>query len=354
MAGDETGGPSDTVLLRAGVAGYGMSGEVFHCPLIDATPGIEVAKIVTSDRERSARATVRYPEAEVVPDISGVWDGIDLLVVASPNRSHAELALAAVGRDLPVVIDKPLAATLDEAEHIILAGGRVTVFQNRRWDGDFLSLRSVLEEGTLGEPVRLESRFERFRQEIRDAWRESGDPRDGGGQLADIGAHLIDQAIVLFGPPEFVYAEVDTRRKGARTDDDVFVALEHRGGVRSHLHMGVLAPLAGPRFRLSGLDGGLEIDGLDPQEEQLKAGWMPGSDGFGERGPGRLLTGSGTGERDLGLTAGRYADFYAGVVAWLAEGADAPVDPADSLRVMKVIEAARASSKKREVLPFSG
>lgn len=313
---------------------------------------MEIAVIVTSNEERSARAAARYPDAHVVSDVARSWELMDLLVIASPNRSHAELALAAVERDLPVVIDKPLAATLDEAQAVVDAGGRVTVFQNRRWDGDFLTLRAILDEGRLGDVVRFESRFERFRQEIRDAWRESGDPRDGGGQLADLGAHLIDQAIVLFGPPSSVYAEVDTRRRGAATDDDTFVALEHDGGIRSHLHMGVLAPMAGPRFHLSGLNGGVAIDGLDPQEAQLKAGHVPGSGGFGKREPGRILI-SGSQEREMPLLPGRYEDFYAGVASWLSGGGEAPVDPADSLRVMKVIETARASSKEREVMPFS-
>lgn len=352
MSAPRETGDRDAQPLRVGVAGYGLSGEVFHCPLIEATDGMEVAVIVTSNEERSARAAARYPDAQVVSEVARAWCHMDLLVIASPNRSHADLALAAVESDLPVVIDKPLAATLEEAQEVVGAGGRVTVFQNRRWDGDFLTLRAVLDEGNLGEVVRFESRFERFRQEIRDAWRESGDPRDGGGQLADLGAHLIDQAIVLFGPPSSVYAEVDTRRQGAVTDDDVFVALEHAGGVRSHLHMGVLAPMAGPRFRLTGLRGGVAIDGLDPQEAQLKEGLLPGSGGFGKREPGQILVAGSVG-RELPLLTGRYEDFYAGVVDWLKRGGKAPVDPEDSLRVMKVIEAARISSKEREVLPFS-
>ena len=352
MPAQREDGDRDERPLRVGVAGYGLSGEVFHCPLIEATPGMEVAVVVTSNEERSSKAAARYPGAEVVPDIADAWNGIDLLVVASPNRSHAELALGAVERDLPVVIDKPLAATLDEAKRVNRAGGRVTVFQNRRWDGDFMTLRSILDEGSLGQIVRFESRFERFRQEIRDAWRESGDPLDGGGQLADLGAHLIDQAIVLFGPPNNVYAEVDTRRPGAVTDDDVFIALEHDGGIRSHLHMGVLAPMAGPRFRLTGLQGGAAIDGLDPQEAQLKEGLLPGSRGFGEREPGRILV-PGSDDRELPLLPGRYEVFYAGVVDWLRRCGEVPVDPEDSLRVMKVIETARASSKERRVMPFS-
>ena len=265
-----------------------------------------------------------------------------------------EACLRALGEAVPP--DSKILArarhVFEEAERVVAAAGRVTVFQSRRWDGDFLTARRLVDEGALGTVLRMESRFERFRQEIRDAWRESGDPRDGGGQLADLGAHLIDQAIVLFGPPRTVYAEVDSRRPGAETDDDTFIALDHDGGIRSHLHMGVLAPMAGPRFRLTGLRGGVAIDGLDPQEAQLKAGLLPGSVGFGKREPGRILI-SGSEEREMPLLPGRYEDFYAGVASWLSGGGEAPVDPADSLRVMKVIETARASSKEREVMPFS-
>jgi predicted dehydrogenase len=329
--------------LRAGIAGFGLAGEVFHAPLIDAVEGVEVAGVVTTDPERQARARAAYPGANVVADVDELWDGIDVLVIATPNRSHVPLGLAAVERGVPVVVDKPLAPTADEGERLIegaeAAGVPLTVFQNRRLDGDFLTLRGLLERGELGTVTRFESRFERFRPQVDGGWRELGDTAEGGGLLLDLGAHLVDQARVLFGLPRRLYAELHRRRPGAQVEDDVFVALEHDGGVRSHLWMSAVAPLHGPRFRVSGLERGFASDGLDPQEDQLAAGMRPGDPGFGESGD---------------LLRGTYEAFYEGVVAWLRDGAPAPVDPRDSLACMRVLEAARRSAETHSVIELEG
>ncbi|MBK5232957.1 MAG: Gfo/Idh/MocA family oxidoreductase [Thermoleophilia bacterium] len=338
--------------LRVGIAGFGLAGEVFHAPLIDATAGLEVSSVVTSNAERAERVKSRYPDASIAESVDDLWGNIDLLVVAAPNRFHAELGLASIEHDTPVVIDKPFASTVAEAERVIAAGGRVTVFQNRRWDGDFLTIRKLLNEGRLGQITRFESRFERFRPELEEGWRESSDPAAGGGQLADLGAHLIDQAIVLFGPPVHVYAEVDRRRPGAQADDDVFVALEHAGGERSHLFMGKVAPLSGSRFRLTGLGGGASIEGLDPQEAQLGSGMRPDSPGYGLGGPGHLVLGADAVVESLDLERGAYEEFYAQVVGWVLHGVPPPVDPRESLLVMRVLEAARISSEENRVVSF--
>ena len=326
--------------LRAGIAGYGLAGEVFHAPLIDAVDGIEVAGIVTTNPERQERARATFPDARVVASVDELWDEIDVLVVAAPNRAHVPLALAAVERGLPVVVDKPLASSLTDAELLLSTGGRVTVFQNRRWDGDFLTLQGQVERGELGAVTRLESRFERFRPEVDvSGWRELADAAEGGGLLLDLGAHLVDQSRVLFGDPVCVYAEVDRRRPGAEVEDDVFVALEHDGGVRSHLWMSAVAPLHGPRFRVCGLEGGFACDGLDPQEAQLSEGMRPGDPGYGEA---------------EGLEPGAYQRFYEGVVAWLRDGAPPPVDPRDSLACMRVLDAARRSAQTHSVIELEG
>jgi predicted dehydrogenase len=330
--------------IRAGIAGYGLAGEVFHAPLIDAVDGMEVAGVVTTDPERQQRVRERYPSARVVPDIEALWDEIDVLVIATPNRAHVPLGLQAVDHGVPVVMDKPLAPTADDSERLILAaeeaGVGLTVFQNRRFDGDFLTLQRILERGELGTVSRFESRFERYRRSVDGGgWRELGDPAEGGGLLLDLGAHLVDQARVLFGPPLRVYAELHKRRPGAQVEDDVFVALEHGGGVRSHLWMSAVAPLHGPRFRVSGLDGGFASDGLDPQEAQLSDGLQPGDRGYGEA---------------EGLETGAYERFYEGVAAWLRDGAPAPVDPRDSLACMRVLEAARSSAETNSVIELEG
>ena len=327
---------SSTTPLRVGIAGYGLSGSVFHAPLITAVESLAVAAILTRSPERAAQAAEAHPNARVVDNTYALMEDIDVLVVATPNSSHVELGLAGLERGLAVVVDKPLAANAAEARRLLASGGRLTVFQNRRWDGDFITLRRLIAEGSLGEITRFESRFERFRPEVRaGVWRESPDALEGGGVLLDLGSHLVDQAVELFGPPVGVYGEVDVRRAGAQVDDDAFVALTHEGGVRSHLFMSATAPLFGPRFRVNGLGRGFASDGLDPQEDQLRHGMRPDAAGFGEAPFARL-------DRNLvALEPGRYVAFYEGVAAWARDDGPPPVDPVDAVRVLEILEQAR-------------
>jgi predicted dehydrogenase len=313
--------------LRVGIAGYGLAGAFFHAPLIEAVDGLEVATVMTRSPERAEQARAAHAGVRVVESDDELMTDVDLVVVASPNDSHAPIALAALERGLFVVVDKPMAVTAADARRVAEAGeGRVTVFQNRRWDGDFLTVRRLVRSGALGKVTRFESRFERFRPEIKHGWREEGDPALGGGVLLDLGPHLVDQAIQLFGPPESVYAEVRTLREDALVDDDVFIALTHAGGEISHLWMSAIAPLHGTRFRVSGMVRGFSTSGLDPQEDQLREGMRPGDPGFGEK---------------VGLAHGRYVAFYEGVRDWMRGEADAPVDPWDAVRVLEVLEQAR-------------
>jgi predicted dehydrogenase len=312
--------------LRAGIAGYGLAGAVFHAPLIEAVDGLEVAAVLARSPERAAQARAAHPDARVVSELDELLADIDVLVVATPNSTHAPMGLAGLERGVAVVVDKPLAVTAADGRRLLEAGGRLTVFQNRRWDGDFLTVKRLIAEGDLGAVFRFESRFERFRPEVRtDVWREL-DAAEGGGVLLDLGSHLVDQAVQLFGPPLHVYSEIAARRPGAHVEDDVFLALQHEGDIRSHLWVSAIAPLHGPRFRVSGLKAGFACDGLDPQEQQLRDGMRPGDPGFGEA---------------PGLEPGRYVDFYVAVREWLLGRAPAPVDPADSVRVLEILEAAR-------------
>jgi predicted dehydrogenase len=342
--------------LRVAIAGYGLAGEVFHAPLVAATTGLSVAAVTTSDPARAARARAAYPGVEVTADADALLRdvaAIDLLVVATPNRLHVPIARAALERGIATVVDKPLAANAAPAaalaDDFAAAGVPFTVFQNRRWDGDFLTVRRLVESGELGEVTRFESHYERFRPEVRaGAWRERGDAGEGGGLLLDLGAHLVDQALTLFGYPERVYAEIDARRPGAQVDDDVFVALEHPGGVRSHLWMSAIAPLGGRSLRASGTRAGVHTPGLDPQEHQLAAGLRPGDEGWGEGEPARFADRDG--ERALAIEPGAYEHFYAGVRDALRDGSDMPVDARDSVAALRVIEAARRSARTAAVI----
>ncbi len=274
--------------IRVGLLGYGLAGAAFHAPLIATTHGLRLATIVTANPERAAAARARYPGVEVVASADEVLapGAVDLVVVATPNDTHVPLATRALEAGCDVVVDKPVAPTAAAARALQAladeAGRIVTVYQNRRWDTDYLTLRSVLASSGLGEVRRFESRFEGWSPTAKGGWRESGDPALAGGLLYDLGAHLIDQAVQLFGPVAAVYAEADVRRAGVGAVDDVFVALRHAQGTRSHLWMSKVAGHQGPRLRVLGSEAAFVAYGLDPQETALV-----GRDGAGRRGLGR-------------------------------------------------------------------
>ena len=349
--------------LQVAIIGYGLAGAVFHAPLVAATPGMTVAAIVTNNPQRQQQAKRDYPGATILASTEELWrdpSRYDLLVVATPNRAHVPLGIAALNAGLPVVIDKPLAASVADAEQLIEVSQRtgtlLTVFQNRRWDNDFLTLRQLLADDQLGPVTRFESHFDRYRPVPRlEAWRENAAPEDAGGLLYDLGSHLIDQALVLFDKPVRVYAEVDLRRPGALVDDDTFVALQFASGVRAHLGMSVVARIVGPRYRVLGLRGSYEKWGLDPQEEALRTGKRPGDEGWGlepRESWGQLSTDIGGLHFDgpVETLPGSYEHYYALVRDALISGGPPPVNPADALASLRVIEAAQQSAKDGRVV----
>jgi predicted dehydrogenase len=348
--------------LRAAIIGYGLAGSVFHAPLIAATPGMRVAAIVTSNAERQQSARERYPDANIYAHADQLWQEAaqyDLAVVATSNKTHVPLGEAAMHAGLPVVIDKPMAATVADAEQLIVVsketGKLLTVFQNRRWDNDFLTVQKLLAADLLGPIIRYESRFERYRAQPRQGiWRESADPADAGGQLYDLGSHLIDQALFLFGQPNAVYAEVEKRRPKAQVDDDVFVALQFSSGIKAHLWMSQVARIPGARMRVSGLRGTYEKWGLDPQEDMLKAGKRPGDPGWAVEPReqwGRLSTEIGTSDVHIdGLietVPGAYEHYYAQLRQTLIQGSKPPVEPEQVVQVLRIIEAAQQSAREK-------
>jgi predicted dehydrogenase len=342
--------------LRVGILGYGIGGRVFHAPLVAATPGLTPAVITTSSS--AAQARTDHPGAEIVPGADELFEragDLDLVVVSTPNRTHVPLALRAIEAGLPVVVDKPFAPTAAEAEQVVsaakAAGVGLTVFQNRRLDSDFLTVRKVLDSGRLGEVFRFESRYDRWVPKIKDNWREFGDPAEAGGLLYDLGAHIVDQALQLFGPVTRVYAEADRRRPGVQVDDDVFVALTHANGVRSHLWSSALAGTQNPRFRVLGDRATFTKYGLDVQEPQIKAGLRPGDAGWGEEpaaDAGKLGVGSDV--ETVPTETGRYEQFYAQVRDALRGEGEFPVDPESSVAALRVIEAAHRSGVEGTVV----
>lgn len=350
--------PGTDTPLRVALVGYGLAGSVFHAPLIAAAEGLVLDTVVTSNPERREQARAEFPGVRFAATPDELWpraDELDLIVIASPNKTHVPLATTALKAGLPVVVDKPIAGTAAEARSLAaLAEERgllLSVFQNRRWDNDFLTLRKLLTEGELGDTWRFESRFERWRPQPKGGWRESGDPEEIGGLLYDLGSHLVDQALVLFGPAASVYAESDIRRPGAQTDDDTFIALTHTSGVRSHLHASATAAQLGPRFRVLGSRAGYVKYGLDPQEAALRAGERPGRGWGTEPEPlwGRVgagespLTGGG---HPVPTLRGDYPAYYAAIAKALREGGPNPVTAHEAAAALDVLEAARRSARE--------
>jgi len=347
--------PTTTTPIRTGIIGFGLAGRVFHAPFIATNPAFRLDLVSTASVDRAAEAAAQHPGAEIVAtpaELLARAGDLDLVILASPAHTHLEQGLAALEAGANVVIDKPFVPTVSDAKKLITAaeeaGRMLTVFQNRRWDGDFLTLRALIEQGSLGAVHRFESTFERWSGPNRDRWQDTTTIEQGAGITYDLGSHLVDQALQLFGPAVVEQAELRMVREGSVSDDDGFISLLHSSGVRSHLTMSRAAAQSGPRFRVLGSESGYTVYGLDGQEPALKLQKWPGSEGYGvtpESEWGLLgIEGS-----DAGLTAvptepGDYPAFYAGVAAAILDGAPAPVDPREALEVVRILERAHTMS----------
>ncbi len=328
-------------MVRVGLIGFGLAGASFHAPLIAAVPGMTLAAIATS------RATDAFPDARRVADPQALIDDatIDLIVIATPNDSHVPLARAALAAGRHVVIDKPLAPDAAQAEALVAAadaaGRRLGVFHNRRWDSDFRTVERLLQDGALGTPLLAEFRWDRFRPAIKPGWRETAGP--GAGLLADLGPHLIDQAIRLFGLPDTVTGEVATQRTEGVVDDFFEIVLRY-GALRVTVGAASVVAAPRPRFALHGTGGSFVKYGIDPQEAWLRAGGSPGDAGFGMEAPGDrgLLTDAAGVTSAIESAVGDWRAFYAGVRDAIVQVGPMPVDPADAVAGLKIIEAVRA------------
>lgn len=333
--------------MRVGIAGYGLAGRVFHAPLLKGC-GYEVASILTSNAERIAQAQSDFPEAEIFSDLDAFLDsGLDLVVIASSNAAHLPQTRAALERQIPTVVDKPMGRSVAEVKEMIALsednGTLLTTFFNRRWDSDSLTIKKLLISGELGTPFRFDGRFERFRPERNLAsWRENLSPEDGGGLLLDLQSHLISTALDYFGPAQLVSASVRSIRGGA--DDDVTVVLKHDSGVDSYLAASAVSGAPGPRVRLLGSKGALVINELDPQENALRAGEIPVGGVWAKPMTTAAAIHKGEEITSVESIPGNYAAFYTLVKAAIENGSAAPVSLSDVLRVAEIIEEARAIS----------
>lgn len=322
--------------IRTALIGRGLGGRVFHAPLIGALPAFTL-DLTAGAADAEAAATA---------------EAIDLVVISTPNTTHFPLARLAIQAGKHVVVDKPLTVTTQEADDLIeLARARstmLTVFHNRRWDGDFLTIRKSLADGTLGEPLLVEAHWDRFRPAIKHGWREV--PADGAGLLNDLGPHMIDQALCLFGPPRTVTADIMAQREGAEVDDyfDLTLAYDR---LRVRLTASTLVADPRPRFAVHGTAGSFVKYGLDPQEEILKNGGEPNTPGFGRDPRDGTLTIDGA-PRAMPTELGGYIEFYRRVADAIRDGAPPPVDPGDAREGLRLIELARQSALEGRTLPF--
>jgi len=337
--------------VRVALIGYGYAGRVFHAPLIRAVPGLSLDFVVSRDAEK---VHADLPDVEAIGDpLRAATDPrADLVVIATPNDSHASLARAALQAGRNVVVDKPFTLSLADARELAALakaqGCLLSVFQNRRWDSDFLALRQALTDDLIGGFTHLESRFERYRPQVRDRWREQ--TGTGGGVLWDLGPHLVDQALQLMGTPDTVYANLAVQREGALVEDWAHVVLEF-GARRAILQIGMLAAGGTTRFLAHGTRGSLIKARPDPQEAQLLAGLRPGDAGWGvDDDPLWIIDGSM--ERAVAAPRGDQSQYYAAVRDALLGYGSNPVTPTQAIAVMAVLEAAfRSAREGRAITP---
>jgi scyllo-inositol 2-dehydrogenase (NADP+) len=341
--------------VNVALFGYGLAGANFHAPLVAVEPRLRIARVVTSRKQEVAQV---FPDAIVSTDADSVLssDDVDLVVIATPNKTHAPLARDALLAGKHVVVDKPFVPDAAEgADLIALALDRkrmLTVFHNRRWDADFLTVARLIREGRVGEINHAEFRWDRFRLGIREGWKEL--PSEGTGLLADLGPHLIDQALLLFGPPDTITGDIALQRAGTLVDDYFELTL-HYAAKRVILSASTLIPEARPRFAVHGNEGSFIKYGIDPQEDWMRAGKRPSDKGYGIEPTAAhgTLTGVNGRRQPVPSERGDWPTFYKQVADAIVDGAPPPVDPADALTGLKIIEAALRSAREGRSLRFS-
>ncbi len=340
-------------MIRVGLIGFGMAGRVFHAPLLSSVEGIELAAVL---ERTSNNAAARYPGITVHRSLEAMLadKSLRLLVVATPNGTHYSLAKAILKAGKNVVVDKPMTLTSAEAEELIALSWKhkalLAPFHNRRWDSDFLTIQNLLNEGLLGRLVSFESRFDRWQPAPLTGrlWKESV---DGGGKLLDLGPHLVDQAIVLFGKPEAVNADVVREKDGPGVNDSFTIRLRYPG-VAATVAANSLSLPAAPRFHLRGTGGGYVKKGVDPQEAALSKITRIDDQNWGQEPAanwGVLHVGinGGSVSRPVPALPGNYRQFYAGIRDALEGKGPAPVTGVDGWRVARLLEWAAESAEKR-------
>ena len=346
-------------MIEVGLVGFGLAGRAFHAPVIRAVPGLHLAAIL----ERSGtQAAEKYPDVRIVRTLDELlsMSEIRLIVLATPNETHYSFARQCLEAGRDVVVDKPFTTTLEEAVWLVqfarAANRLLTVYQNRRYDGDFQAIRQLVVAGKLGRIVRFETSYDRFRPQLKPgAWRETACP--GSGILFDIAPHLIDHALVLFGLPEAVTADVRAERENAAADDAFDITLHYSNGMRAVLRSSILAAVPRPRFVLFGTQASFVKQSFDPQEMNLRRGFIPADKPWGyqpEEDWGVLTVPRGDSfeQRRIPSATCDYRDYYSNLRDAILGRAALAVTPEYALEVVRVLELARESSQKRSTIPW--
>jgi len=355
MQKGETISGDGSPVLNVGIVGFGLSGQVFHTPFIDVNPDFNLHTIVST----GTLAADKYASAHITPSFDELLSNpeIDVVIICSPNSFHFSHASAALRAGKHVIVEKPFTVSSAEAKSLIdiahNSNKYLFPFHNRRWDSDFLTLKYIIAQGYLGKVVEYESRFDRFAPEISRAfWKYQ--QKEGGGTLFDLGIHLIDQAVSLFGTPEGVFARLFNQREGSVTDDSFDLKLIYPD-LNVTLKASVFVKEPGPRFQVHGTSGSFVKYGLDSQETMLRKGKKPGSAGYGiepasQRGilntvlPGKEFRGR------YETLPGNYMEFFNNVYSVIVSKAEPVVKPEDALMNIRIIEAARASHKEQRII----
>jgi scyllo-inositol 2-dehydrogenase (NADP+) len=350
-------------MINVGLIGFGLAGRSFHAPVIRAVNGLRLAAILQRSGDEAAKL---YPDARIVRSVEELlaMSDVRLIVVATPNDTHHPIARQCLAADRDVVVDKPLAPTKEEALDLVKfaqeRGRLLTVYQNRRYDGDFQAVQQLVASGRLGRLVRFESNYDRFRPQLKaNAWRERSGP--GSGILFDLAPHLIDHALLLFGIPEAVTADIRVERENAIADDSFDLTLHYAGRLRALLRATMFAPVTRPRFILHGTSGAYVKHAFDVQEPKLRAGRLPWNETPTEEeqeensGVLTLMKADGTTTKQLVPPApSDYRCCYANIRDVLLGTAAPAVSPQDALNVMCALELARESSARRCTIPWRG
>jgi scyllo-inositol 2-dehydrogenase (NADP+) len=346
-------------VIEVGLIGFGLAGRAFHAPVIRAVPGLHLAAILQRSGNEGAE---KYPDVRIVRNLDELlaMKEIRLIVIATPNETHYPFARQCLEAGRDVVVDKPFTTTLHEAISLVQiakqAGRILTVYQNRRYDGDFQAIRQLVAAGTLGRIVRFETSYDRYRPQLKPgAWRET--QRPGSGILFDIAPHLIDHALVLFGLPAAVTADIRIERENAVADDAFDITLHYPRSLRAVLRSSILAAAPRPRFVVLGTQGSFVKQSFDPQEMNLRQGHIPADTAWGAEpeenwGVLTIPRGDGFEQQRIPSASCDYRDYYANVRDAILGRAKLAVTPEWALDVMRLLELSRESTQKQCTIPW--